>query len=86
LTDLGVAGFIPFIWFFITMLHALSKSIWRTNDMFLKAAAGGLMLGIVTLLGEYYVTFNFYRIHVWPIFGIAFAAIQLSLKPEDDVR
>jgi len=80
LTDLGLVGFIPFVWFFITMLRALSKSIWRTNDMFLKAAAAGLMLGIVTLLGEYYVTFNFYRIHVWPVFGIVFAVIQLSLK------
>ncbi|MDD4955628.1 MAG: O-antigen ligase family protein [Candidatus Omnitrophica bacterium] len=80
LTDLGIAGFIPFVWFFITMLRALSKSIWRANDTFLKAAAAGLMVGIATLLGEYYVTFNFYRIHVWPIFGLAFAVIQLSLN------
>ncbi|MDD3296478.1 MAG: O-antigen ligase family protein [Candidatus Omnitrophica bacterium] len=81
LTDLGVVGFIPFVWFFVSMLRSLSKSIWRTNDMLLKAVAAGLMVGIVTLLGEYYVTFNFYRIHIWPIFGIAFAAIQLSKKP-----
>ena len=85
LTDLGMAGFIPFIWFFITMLHALSKSIWRTNDMFLKAVAAGLILGIVTLLGEYYVTFNFYRIHVWPIFGITLAVIRLSYRPGQEI-
>jgi len=81
LTDLGIAGFIPFVWFFIGMMRNLSKSIWRTNDMFLKAMAAGLMLGIITLLGEYYVTFNFYRIHVWPIFGIALAVIRLSYQP-----
>jgi hypothetical protein len=86
LTDLGMAGFIPFIWFFITLLRALSKSIWRTDDMFLKAVAVGLMVGIITLLGEYYVTFNFYRIHVWPIFGLAFAVIQLSQKPAVNTR
>ncbi|MEI8348646.1 MAG: O-antigen ligase family protein [Candidatus Omnitrophota bacterium] len=80
LADLGLAGMIPFVWFFFSLFRALSKGVWRTNDLFLKALSLGLMLGIAVLLGEYYVTFNFYRIHVWPIFGIALATIRLSFQ------
>jgi len=86
LADLGLAGMIPFVWFFFNLFRALSKSVWRAGDQFLKALALGLMLGVVVLLGEYYVTFNFYRIHVWPIFGIALATIRLSLQPGERRR
>ena len=78
LVDLGLLGFIPFAWFFISFFRQLSRSVWKARDIFLKAVLVGLIIGIIALLGEYHVCFNFYRIHVWPIFGIAFAAIRLA--------
>ncbi|MDP2924662.1 MAG: O-antigen ligase family protein [Candidatus Omnitrophota bacterium] len=78
LVDLGILGFIPFLWFFLAFFKQFSKAIRATDDVFLKTVAVGFIVGFVALLGEYYVAFNFYRIYVWVIFGIAMAAIRLA--------
>lgn len=78
LVDLGIVGFIPFIWFFINLFRQLSRAIWKARDIFLKGVLVAFSIGFITLLMEYYVAFNFYRIHVWVFLGIAMAAIRLA--------
>lgn len=80
LADLGIVGFIIFAWLFFSLFRQLFKSVWRTEDIFLRAIAVGLIIGFATLLGEYYVAFNFYRVYVWATIGIAMATIRLAAE------
>jgi len=82
LVDLGMVGLLPFTWFFMSLFRGLSKGIFQTESNFLKAVLAGLILGFAALLGEYYVCFNFYRVHVWAYVGLALAAIRLAREEE----
>ncbi|PIU42084.1 MAG: hypothetical protein COS99_02060 [Candidatus Omnitrophica bacterium CG07_land_8_20_14_0_80_42_15] len=83
LVDLGIIGFIPFLWFLISLFKELSKRILKAKDVFFKAILTGFVVGFISLLAEYYVTFNFYRIYVWVTFGIVIAAIRLAKEEEE---
>lgn len=81
LVDLGIAGTIPFVWFFINLFRQLSKAVWRAKDLFLQAVLIGFIVGFIILLIEYYICFNFYRVYVWVFIGMAAAAIRLAKEP-----
>jgi O-antigen ligase len=85
LVDLGLVGFSVFVWFFLSFFRQLSRAARRSDDIFIRALSAGFIVGFIALLGEYYVAFNFYRVYVWVIFGIAMATIRLS-KEEQKVN
>jgi len=78
MVDLGIAGLIPFVWFFINLFRQLSKAVWAAKDLFLQAVLIGFIAGFILLLVEYYICFNFYRVYVWVFVGMAAAAIRLA--------
>lgn len=84
LLDVGLIGFIPFLWIFISLFRNLARAIRKTEDRFLQAVLVSFIVGFMALLIEYYACFNFYRIYVWVPLGIAMAAIRLANEESEE--
>ncbi len=84
LTELGIIGFVIFLFFIGTLFYSLFSALKQTKDAYFKIILKGYIASFVGITVLLLFSSSITRSYIWVSLGIAMATVKLCIKEKEE--